>query len=76
MKQKVPANIFGPQMYCPWCVSLSLRESLKKIKFKLNLNKFEYFNFLKFGYKLNFYALCAVNVDRYFTETTYMWCKI
>ena len=41
MKQKVPANIFGPQMYCSWCVSLSLRESLEKIKFKLNLNKFE-----------------------------------
>ena len=26
---KVPANIFGPQMYCPWCVGLSLRESLE-----------------------------------------------
>ena len=57
MKQKVPANIFGPQIYCPWCVSLSLRKSLEKIKFKLNLNKFENLNFLKFGYNLNFYAL-------------------
>ena len=57
MKQKVPANIFGPQMYCSWCVSVSLRESLEKIKFNLNLSKFEYLNFLKFGYKLNFYAL-------------------
>ena len=75
MKQKVPANIFGPQMYCPWCVSLSLRESLEKIKLKLNLNKFENLNFFKFATEISMLFI-AVKVDRYFTETTYMWCKM